>query len=345
MIIVTILILGVIIFVHEWGHFITAKLCKMPVGEFSIGMGPELLSYDGKETKYTLRGIPMGGYVNIKGMEVDSEEEDGFNTKSPIKRFMVLFAGVFMNFTTAFVLLFGMIMVMGEYIPDMDKTVIGGTVEDGASHGKLVEGDIIRSIDGIGLGKWDDITTLLTAREIDEKAAKIVVVRDGKEMLFDIDLKYNEKESKYYLGVYPGYKKVDYGIVEGLSRSQEMFVDIFSGVFKGFGMMFRGEVKKEEMKGPIGMVGIVKDFYSQGFAYLVFLTALLSINIGILNLLPFPALDGGRIVFVILEMFRIKVDKKMEEKVHKVGLVVLLVLILFISYNDVANIISSKWGK
>ena len=283
-VLLTIIILGLIIFLHELGHFMTAKWFKMPVKEFSLGMGPKLISKKFGETVYSIRVFPLGGFVNISGMEekeiekdaiiVETEEEinkileenddaiiytqeeideinydneNGFFTKSPLQRFIVLIAGVVMNFLSAFIVLFFVVAAMTEIAHDI-------------------------------------------------------------------------------------------GFLLQLKITWKLFLQIFYETLNGVKLLFTGHVALKEMTGPVGLPKVVGQIYkSEGISVMKNIFALLSVNIGIMNLLPIPALDGGRILFVIPEFFGIKVNKKVENIVHMCGMILLIILMLFIMFNDIMN--------
>ena len=282
-VLLTIILLGLIIFLHELGHFMTAKWFKMPVKEFSLGMGPKLISKKFGETVYSIRAFPLGGFVNISGMEekeiekdaiiVETEEinkileenddaiiytqeeideinydnENGFFTKSPLQRFIVLIAGVAMNFLSAFIVLFFVVAAMTEIAHDI-------------------------------------------------------------------------------------------GFLLQLKITWKLFLQIFYETLNGVKLLFTGHVAPKEMTGPVGLPKVVGQIYkSEGISVMKNIFALLSVNIGIMNLLPIPALDGGRILFVIPEFFGIKVNKKVENIIHMCGMILLIILMLFIMFNDIMN--------
>lgn len=255
-IIITLLILGLIIFLHEFGHFYTAKKFGMPVSEFSIGMGFLIYQKEYKGTKYSLRAIPIGGYVMIDGMtevtkddkeykDLSEEEIENLNKKGFISfetryKLIVLFAGVIMNFITGFL-------------------------------AYLIFSLIVRGFN-----------------------------------------------------------------LEALKLSFYNFGLAFYNTFLGIKMLFTGVAKAKDLVGPVGLPKVFSTLISQnGFIILLPLFAMLSVNIGILNLLPIPALDGGRIIFVILEKFNIKINKKIEEKIHIVGMILLLLLMIYVLFNDI----------
>lgn len=283
-VLLTIIILGLIIFLHELGHFMTAKWFKMPVKEFALGMGPKLISKKFGETVYSIRLLPLGGFVNISGMEekeiekdaiiVETEEEinkileenddaiiytqeeideinydneNGFFTKSPLQRFIVLIAGVVMNFLSAFIVLFFVVAAMTEIAHDI-------------------------------------------------------------------------------------------GFLLQLKITWKLFLQIFYETLNGVKLLFTGHIAPKEMTGPVGLPKVVGQIYkSEGISVMKNIFAMLSVNIGIMNLLPIPALDGGRILFVIPEFFGIKVNKKVENIVHMCGMILLIILMLFIMFNDIMN--------
>ncbi|RUA08280.1 MAG: RIP metalloprotease RseP [Fusobacteria bacterium] len=334
-IIITLLILGIIIMVHELGHFLTAKYFKMPVEEFSLGMGPILFSHEGENTKYSIRAIPVGGFVNIQGMEVDSVVKDGFNTKTPFQRFVVLVAGVVMNFLLAYIIIFGSLIYSGKAIQN-DNPVIGNVIESSKSFGDLMAGDEILEIDGHQIEKWEDISRVND--EIDSTSMKFLLKRNGKEIEKNIELTYDEGRKDYYIGILPEYTIEKYGFLDAVSESWKAYKNLFKMILTGFKQLITGEVSAKEISGPVGMVKIVGDASQGGMGILFWLTALLSINIGFFNLLPFPALDGGRIIFVILEVLGVKINKKFEERFHQVGMIILFGLIILITFNDILNI-------
>ena len=330
---IAVVMLGLIIFVHELGHFLTAKLFKMPVSEFSIGMGPQVFSVDTKNTAYSFRAIPIGGYVNIEGMEIGSEVENGFSSKPAYQRFIVLFAGVFMNFLMAFILLFVTAKISGKIEYDTNA-IIGGLVKGGANEQILKVEDKILELDGKKINVWTDISKVTKASQNKEEIPALIE-RNGKEENLTLKLTKDEENNRVVLGISPKYKKVDLSTTESLDFAKNSFNSIFTDTIKGFFTLFSGKASLKEISGPVGIFKVVGEVSKFGWVSIASLCVVLSINIGVLNLLPIPALDGGRIIFVLLELFGIKVNKKWEEKLHKGGMILLLFFILMISVNDV----------
>lgn len=335
-ILIAILVLGIIIFIHELGHFMTAKFFKMPVSEFAIGMGPQVYSYDTIKTTYSIRAIPIGGYVNIEGMEVDSEVEDGFNTKPAYARFIVLIAGVFMNFLLAFIIMFISIYSSGKIIPS-EQPIIGEVFKEAKSYNYIKPNDKILKIDGKDILKWKDIGENISSRE-EEKMILVELEREGKKEIIEVPLTKDPASDKYILGVIPVYSREKFTILEASQLSLKSGIKIVEDTLSGLKMIVTGKVKSEEISGPIGIIKVVGDASKEGIGIVLWLMALLSVNVGVLNLLPLPALDGGRIIFVLLEMIGIKVNKKIEERVHMAGMFVLFAFIIFITTNDIFNL-------
>ena len=330
---IAVVMLGLIIFVHELGHFLTAKLFKMPVSEFSIGMGPQVFSVDTKNTAYSFRAIPIGGYVNIEGMEIGSEVENGFSSKPAYQRFVVLFAGVFMNFLMAFILLFAVAKINGRIEYDTNA-IIGGLVKDGANEQILKVDDKILELDGKKINVWTDISKITKASQNKEEISALIE-RNGKEENITLKLTKDEENNRVVLGISPKYKKIDLSTTESLDFAKNSFNSIFTDTIKGFFTLFSGKASLKEISGPVGIFKVVGEVSKFGWVSIISLCVVLSINIGVLNLLPIPALDGGRIIFVFLELFGIKINKKWEEKLYKSGMILLLFFILMISVNDV----------
>jgi peptidase M50 len=392
-IIFTIIILGIIVFIHELGHFATAKYFGMPVTEFAIGMGPRLFSVKKEETVYSIRILPLGGFVNIEGMqpekfdleafkkermdeiieklkdEINSEnneikdeqfisevekrldaavkqelkrqeniQKNGFFTKSPFSRFIVLIAGVVMNFISALVALYIMLSIAGVVPPQYSQAIVGEIEQNSKANGKLKVNDKILTINGKNIANWSEMTKKIGEISQNYKNEDVIlkVLRDNKEITENVKLAYNEKTRSNILGIHLLSQKSTFG--ERIKISFIMFGDYFKLTLDGVKMLVTGKVAMKEMTGPVGLPKVIGEAYGQGglFAMLgVFI--LISINIGIMNLLPIPALDGGRLIFIIPEFFGIKINKKIEEQIHLIGMIFLLVLMMIIVFFDVTK--------
>lgn len=357
----TIIILGMIIFLHELGHFMTAKYYGMPVHEFAIGMGPKLFSITKGETAYSIRALPFGGFVNIGGMqyqkvpetaeeEMSQEEkeeieiirkgnENGFYTKPALARFNVLIAGVVMNFITALAVIMFMMGVSGT-APARYSPAIVEAVSQNSEAGKVIrENDEIVEFNGKKIKNQAELVTEVAKinrdrTDLSGKEFGIKISRNGEEISGNVKVTYYGEEKMYLLGV--KFKEHKVSFPEKIGISFGIFFDYFKMMIDGVAMLVTGKVSASEMTGPIGLPKIIGQAYQNaGILALLNMFVLLSINIGIMNLLPIPALDGGRLLFVIPEFFGIKVNKKLEERLHLVGMVLLLCLMAFIVFNDI----------
>ena len=394
-IIFTIVILGVIVILHELGHFATAKYFGMPVSEFAIGMGPRIFSVRRGETVYSIRVLPLGGFVNIEGMqpenfdlerfkkektdeiieelrnekglseksdEIESEEfvnevskrldenvekelkkqeniqKNGFFAKSPFSRFVVLIAGVMMNFISALIALFVMLSITGVMPIKYTAPVVGEIQADSRAKEKLRVNDRILAVNGENVSNWVEMSekVLKISQNYKDEDVSLKILRDNKEITENVKLTYNKEAKANLLGIQVLPQETN--INERIKMSFVMFRDYFKLTLDGVRMLVTGKVAMKEMTGPVGLPKIVGQAYGQGgFFALLGIFILISINIGIMNLLPIPALDGGRLIFVIPEFFGIKVNKKIEEKIHMIGMIFLLVLMLVIVFFDVTK--------
>ena len=394
-IIFTIVILGVIVFLHELGHFATAKYFGMPVSEFAIGMGPKIFSVRKGETVYSIRILPLGGFVNIEGMqpenfdlerfkkektdeiieelrnekglteksnEIESEEfvnevskrldenvekelkkqeniqKNGFFAKSPFSRFVVLIAGVMMNFISALIALFVMLSITGVMPIKYTAPVVGEIQADSRAKEKLKVNDRILAVNGENVSNWVEMSekVLKISQNYKDEDVSLKILRNDKEITENVKLTYNKEAKANLLGIQVLSQKTN--INERIKMSFVLFRDYFKLTLDGVRMLVTGKVAMKEMTGPVGLPKIVGQAYGQGgFFALLGIFILISINIGIMNLLPIPALDGGRLIFVIPEFFGIKVNKKIEEKIHMIGMIFLLVLMLVIVFFDVTK--------
>lgn len=340
-IIFTIIILGIIIFLHELGHFMTAKYYKMPVLEFAIGMGPKVFSKKINETAYSIRLLPLGGFVNIGGMQSEDDPEkqvkDGFYTKSPFSRFVVLIAGIMMNFISSIIAIFIMLSVTGGVPAGYIKPIVGSVNENSAAKNVLQVNDRITEINGKKIKNWEDLANAIY--KINEKGyngenISLKIMRDNKEINTDIKLTYSEELKINALGIVAAQAKISF--FQKISASFYTFGNYFKVMADGLKMLITGKVSVKEVTGPVGLPKYVGQAYKDGGGIgLLNIFILLSINIGLMNLLPIPALDGGRLLFVIPEFFGIKVNKKIEERIHMIGMLLLLGLMVFIVFNDV----------
>lgn len=349
-IIIAIVIFGLLIAIHELGHFLVAKACGVKVLEFSIGMGPQLWHREGKETKYSLRLFPIGGFCAMEGEDGESDDPRAFGNAAGWKKFLVLIAGPAANFLAGMLLILSLFAASTGYV----STTLSGFVDGFPCQGEtmLQAGDEIVSIDGSAVLLYSDISTLLNRGN--GKTHDIVVRRDGEKIVLnDLPLtprEYQVEGKKVTMyGLYFQSKEATFGskLRLGLANS----VDFVRMIWWSLEDLFTGAVGFSALSGPIGIVDAMGQMAEsasgvrQAVDNLLYFAAFLAINLGVMNLLPIPALDGGRVFFLILNglaalLFRRRIPAKYEGYVHFGGLVLLLGLMVVVAFQDVYRIVS-----
>ena len=346
-VIIALLVFGAIIFFHEFGHFLFAKKNGIYVNEFAVGMGPTLFSVTKKETKYSLKLIPMGGYCMMLGEEEDIEDEHSFSTKSVWARLSVVLAGPVFNFILAFLLAVILIAVNGYDAPE-----IGYFSEDSpAKEAGLQEGDVITSFNGHRIYNYREILVYMQLEQSGEDIT-LTVERDGEELSYTITPAMTE--SGYKMGLASTeYKKT--GVADVLKYSVlELRYQIKSTVLS-LEYLITGKLGIKNLSGPVGIVSMMSDTIDQakesaeGNASIAVINVvlnminfciLLSANLGVMNLLPIPALDGGRTVLLLFEaIFKKKLPAEKEAFVNMVGFMLLVGLMIVVMFQDVVKII------
>lgn len=348
-IIIAIVIFGLLIAIHELGHFLVAKACGVKVLEFSIGMGPQLWHKEGKETQYSLRLFPIGGFCAMEGEDGESDDPRAFGNTAGWKKFLVLIAGSASNFIAGMLLILCLFAASTGYV----STTLSGFVDGFPCQGEtmLQAGDEIVSIDGSAVLLYSDISTLLNRGN--GKTHDIVVRRDGEKItLNDLPLTPREYEVEgkkvTMYGLYFQSKEATFGskLRLGLANS----VDFVRMIWWSLEDLFTGAVGFSALSGPIGIVDAMgqmaesADGVRQAVDNLLYFAAFLAINLAFMNLLPLPALDGGRVFFLILNglavlLFRRRIPAKYKGYVHFGGLVLLLGLMVVVAVQDVYRII------
>jgi len=327
-----ILIFGVLIFVHELGHFIAAKSFNVKVHEFSLGMGPAILKKQGKETLYALRLLPIGGFVKLEGEDGDSDDERSFGKLSPIKKIIVLISGAFMNILTGFLFF----VILFSFSQGIATNYVGEVIEGTPAYNAGIKaGDKIISINGSAVHLHEDVS--FTMSMCGGKECTVKVLRDNEVCEFKILPK--SEGGTYILGYRPLIKDKTLGGILYSSYYNTFFV--IRLVFESLKMMFSGQAKLSDMSGPVGIVSEVGKAAQYGWVYVLNFGALIAVNLGVMNLLPFPALDGGRVVFAIIEAIRRKpVSAKIEGYVNAAGLILLLCLMVAVTFSDIFKLFS-----
>ncbi len=345
--IVIILMFGVIIFVHEFGHFIVAKLNHVAVLEFSIGMGPAIVQWERKDTLYSLRALPMGGYCMMDGDMENSDNPNALNNKPVLTRLMVLMAGPLFNFLLAFVL---SIIICHYYA--IDPAEINYVAENSAAEeAGLQAGDLITELNGQRICNFREIT-IFRMVENPKKPVEVTYIRDGEKHKTTVQLKYDEASGSYMFGISAKDRKAR-NVGEELKFSFYEVRYNIKAVIASLRMIFKGKAGKDSLMGPVGIGQVMNDVIEDakedakkpGGSYLyVFLNiinfvVLISANIGMMNLLPIPGLDGGRIIFVLFEAIAGRpVPKEKEMAVTAVGVLLLVMLMMFVYFNDITRL-------
>jgi Predicted membrane-associated Zn-dependent proteases 1 len=330
MIVYAVLIFCLLIFVHELGHFISAKSVGIRVNEFALGMGPLLLHFKKGDTEYSLRALPIGGYCKMEGEDEESSDASAFNNKSFPAKALVVVAGSFMNLILAILILSIVLFVAGmptnivkELSPELPAIEAG-----------LQPGDKIVQINDKKINEWSDITDTIGASTGDKLT--LIADRDGKKLSFEVGVAKAE-DGRRVIGITPAYtKNPGKALVYGTKSTIEMggkMVEII-------GQLITGQVSTKNLTGPVGIVYMVGDTVKLGWIYLAQLTALISLNLAVVNMLPFPALDGGRLLFLIIRIFTGKtISDETEGKIHFIGLMLLFGLMIYITFQDVGRFI------
>lgn len=348
--IIAILIFSFLIFIHEFGHFITAKLFGVKVNEFSIFMGPRLLHWGKGETEYSLRLLPIGGFCAMEGEDGSSEDPRAFTAKAPWKRAIILAAGAFMNFLTGLVLL----IVLYASVTGFRTLEITGFVEGCQLEGESAfqVGDVIKSIDGDRLYIFSDFS-MLTDRA-GEGPMDVEVLRDGKKlMLENVDMTRRDYlvdgETAHIYGFIMG------GVEENspgarLKNAWYTAIDFARMVKMGLVDLISGRAGMKDMSGPVGIVDTIQETgqsatsTTEGIMNVIYFGAFIAINLSFMNMLPIPALDGGHIFFLIVTwaiegITKKKINPKYEAYIHGAGLVLLLGFMLLVTFNDIVKLI------
>jgi regulator of sigma E protease len=348
-----IIVLGILVFFHELGHFLVARLCGVGVEVFSLGFGPRLVGKTVGRTDYRISGIPLGGFVKMVGEEPDAEIDPAdiplsFTHKSVWKRILIVAAGPLFNLILALLIFFGIFFISGAYILEpVVGTVNAGTPAETAG---LKEGDRITVIDGRAIATWDEMAAAIMKsrgetlsvtfqRGAEERTVKITPQATAMKNLF------GEETERYVIGISSAgvvhQKALTLGqaVGESFVKTYEITRLTILSIVK----IIQGVVSTKTLGGPIMIAQMAGEQAREGTTNLVFFIALLSINLGILNFLPIPVLDGGHLLFFFIEAFTGKpVNRRVREVAQQAGIFVLLLLMIFVFYNDISRIFSTS---
>jgi len=345
---VSLLVLSGLIFFHELGHFLAARLMGVYVEVFSIGFGKKLFSFRAYDTQWSISAIPLGGYVKMKGQD-DSDpskislDPDSYNTKTPLQRIFILLAGPFANFVLAFILYF--FIALGG--PNVLSPVIGQIQKDSPAFiAGLESNDIIRSINGVKISTWKEMAEIISNSEgslnLEIQRGGFIEFKILTPHLSESTNMYNEKVQKKMIGIGSAgvSHKLELSPLETLSYASEQTIFASTLIFTGVKKLVLGEVPAKELGGVISIVKLTSDATDAGWMSVLFFAALISVNLGVLNLLPIPALDGGHIMFNIYELISKKAPSQdVLIKLTIAGWVVLFGLMGLGLFNDINRLV------
>ena len=336
-VIATIFVFGLLVLVHELGHFITAKLTGMRVSEFAIGFGPKLLWKKSGETEYSVRAIPLGGFNKIDGMDPEEEQDErGFSRKPVWARALVIAAGSLMNFVLP-VLLFTIVFLANGIETVSDKPMIGALIPGKpAIQSGLSVGDKIVKVNGAPVGNWREVVE--TIRVAKDSLTLDLVTAAGKPRTVTMIPEIDSKSGRALIGIVPVIDKQKLGLEESVSRAVSQTFAIAGKMLTGLGQMFTGKAEAD-IAGPIGVMKLTGEMAQLGIVPLLQFAGFLSINLGLINLLPVPLLDGGHLITLLLEAIRRKpLSAKQIHYTQMVGIALLGTLMLFATFKDLIRL-------
>lgn len=348
--IVFILVFSIVVIAHELGHFLIAKLNGIKVLEFAIGMGPALVQFTKGETKYVLRILPLGGACLFEGEDgVYSSQEDGkekkktegsFAEANVWARIATVFAGPFFNIILAFLLSLIVVGFSGAMIPTINGLMDGYPAKEAG----LEVGDVITRMDGDRVYLQSEVTVISSMSR--GKTIEVEFLRNGEKHTVMVTPMFSEEDNRYYMGFTIG----EYVECKGLKLIQYSFYEVrywLNATIDSLLMLVQGQLTKDDLSGPVGIAVTIDETIEQAKPYglsatiltMINFAVLLSVNLGVMNLLPIPALDGGRLLFLLVEVVRGKpIPPEKEGIVHFVGFVALMILMVFVMYNDIMRI-------
>ncbi|NEZ46081.1 RIP metalloprotease RseP [Clostridium niameyense] len=328
-IIAAIIAFGVLVIVHEFGHFIMAKANGIKVEEFSIGMGPKLFGIKGKETEYLIKLLPIGGYVKMLGDEGKSDDDRAFNNKSPLRKLSVVAAGPFMNLVLS-ILLFAILASQRGYLaPIVQKVVPNGP----AAVVGIKNGDEILKVNNKNVSTWEDFVTEVYMSN--GSSLDITISRDNEKKNIKVLPIKDKEENRFMIGIYPTQvtnptvgQSIKYGFTETGSLVKQTF-----GFFK---TLFTGRISKNDVGGPLTIIKVSGKAAKAGIMSLMAFAAYISSQLAIFNIIPFPALDGGYIVLFISEIITgKKIDENKLGVLNYIGFSILMALMVLVTIKDI----------
>lgn len=323
---------GLLIIVHELGHFIMAKVNGIKVEEFAIGMGPKIISTQGKETKYSLGLFPIGGYVKMLGEEDEVKDERSFSSKSPLRRISVIIAGATMNLLFAIIIFTTVLNKFGYSVPVVAELSEGSPAQVAG----ILSGDKFIKANDVNIKTADDLSVEISLAK--DTPINLVVDRDGEEVEFVVTPKLIEEDGRerYVIGF--TFDRVENpGIIDSLKQGSKQAMTMISQTFKSLKMMIQGDLNlKTDVGGPVSIIRMSNEVAKNGTWDLIYFIGYISISLAVFNMLPFPALDGGWTVILLIELItRRKVPEKIVGVVNYVGIMILFGIMILVTVKDI----------
>jgi regulator of sigma E protease len=336
-----ILVLGVTVLIHELGHFIFAKKAGVYIYEFSIGMGPQIFKFKRKndETIYSIRLLPIGGFVSMAGedLEIDTKipKDKQLCNKSWCDRFLVLFAGIAFNFMLAIIILFTIGLINGVPKNNLEIAYIDNNYS--ISDTNIQIGDVITKINNKKITSYEQLSVELAIN--DGKKINLTVKNENGEETYVIEPTLVESDGASYVYGFSLSNEKEKGVFKSIEYAFQKTGNLTNQMVLIVKYLVTGKLSLNNLSGPVGIYQIVDQAKTLGFLNVLYLIAYLCINVGCINFIPFPAFDGGRILFLIIEKIKgSKVNPKVENTIHSIGFVLLMLLMVFVTYNDIIRI-------
>lgn len=334
-IIAALLLLCILILVHELGHFGVGKLLHFEILEFSIGMGPKILKKEKNGILYSLRAFPIGGMCQFYGEDEEIRDGLSFNAQKVWKRFLVIVAGPAMNILFALLLAVITLVSFGDYVPQVHQAPLQGTPAYAAG---IQQGDIIYAINGDKIDFYNQ--TVASIRAMKGDSAVVTVEREGRRVNLEVADFYNQEMGYNYLGVSIAAVRKKFGFFEAVGHSFAFIGSIIREMFVFLGSIFTAGIQSGDVVGPVGTISYIGQAIRMGLEMVFRMAILLCVNLGIMNLLPIPGLDGGRLVFLVIEGIRGKaLPPEREGIVHFIGFALMMALVVVLTYQDIVMLI------
>lgn len=337
-IIAALALLSLLVMIHELGHYLAGRALGFSILEFSIGMGPKLLKKKDKHgTEFSLRAFPIGGMCRFEGEDENVVNEKSFNAQKVWKRIVVVIAGPLTNLVFAILLAFVTLSAFGDYMPAIYEVNQSSPAEAAG----VLPGDVITQIDGKPVQFYFQTVDMIRAVKTD--SMKMIVMRDSSEKELTLQNIYNKEQGMNLIGVTITAERMKFAVGDSALRSVNYVSATMVETFRFLGRALQGNASSSDAAGPVAIVAIISEAVRSSGETVLRQLVLISASLGIMNLLPIPAMDGGRLVFMIIEAIRGKaISREKEGMIHFIGLILLFGLIIFLTFNDVSNLINGS---